>query len=139
MTAPPPFNKSITAHPPLEICGCLVFTHDQLPQIREKTTEFYNVAPQILVYENGDRYQCVALSELVWMQCVVFFICDWLKRYRQNTAENWPFWSIMALHVAYTATIGKNATHVNWHWENTFYYICSVCYNALLGHCILKL
>ena len=69
MTAPPPpFNKSITAHPPLEICGCLFFTNEQIPQIREKTTEFYNVAPQILVYENGDSYQCVecvALSELV--------------------------------------------------------------------------
>ena len=57
-----------------------------------KNNKFYNVAPQIFVYESGNRYECVALSELVRMQCVDFFICDWLKRYRQNTTENWPIW-----------------------------------------------
>ena len=40
-----------------------------------------------LVYENAHWYQCVALYELYRMHCVVFFILDLLKRYRQNTAK----------------------------------------------------
>ena len=76
----------------LEIRWCLVSAKEKNSRNSRKNDEFYNVAPQIFFCEHGDRYQCVALSELVWMQCVDFFICDWLKRYRQNTTENLPIW-----------------------------------------------
>ena len=53
-----------------------------------KNDEFHNIAPQIFVNVYGHWFHCVALCELMWMHCVVFFILDLLERYRQNTAEH---------------------------------------------------
>ena len=44
--------------------------------------------PPNICHVYGHWFHCVALCELIWMHCVVFFILDLLERYRQNTAEH---------------------------------------------------
>ena len=42
--------------------------------------------------ENSNWYQCVALCKLVGLHYVFFYMCDFLKRYGQNTVKNGRFW-----------------------------------------------